>query len=117
MTSASLLPSAPANAAGKLVDTGTEVAIRRPRSRAAVLTLGVTPRGAESCTLSPSEGGPEVLGDEGGRKILAGLRSLGIFRSFCGIWKGRCRVGMAQFRVHSRPRTARLPCSVLNYFA
>lgn len=56
---------------------------------AAVLTFGLTPRGAESCTLSCSEGGAEVPGDEGGRGILAGLRSLGIFRSFCGIWKGR----------------------------
>src|SRR5438046_6930808 len=89
MISASLLPSAPANAEGKLVDTGTVVAIRRPRSRAAVLTFGLTPRGAESCTLSRSETGAEVPRDEGGRGGLAGLRSLGIFRSYCGIWKGR----------------------------
>src|ERR1700704_5793508 len=83
MTSASLVPCAPANAEGKLV------AIRMPRSMAAVRTFGLTPRGAESCTLSCSEGGAEVPGDEGGRGILAGLRSLGIFRSFCGTWTGR----------------------------
>src|SRR5260370_42439100 len=88
MTSASLAPWAPANAEGKLVDTGTDVAIRMRRSMAAVLTFGLTPRGAESCTLSCSEAGAEVPGDEGGRGILAGLRSLDIFRSFCGIWKG-----------------------------
>src|ERR1700694_4487669 len=89
MTSASVVLSAPGNAEGKLVDTGTVVAIRRPGSMAAVLTYGLTPRGAESCTLSCSAEGSEVPGDEGGRGILAGLRSLGISRSFYGIWKGR----------------------------